>query len=159
MNKNNMKNFLKNWKIQIFISILSIIISFIIIYMGIEYNKIPKEILPFTASIIAILSGLTFVAFVMFTTFLPHIQKDFLRTSFFKIEEKTYDLTFCVEGFTIIIMFFDYILYGTGLFYLLFYISIILITLSFGYFSLLLYDIIKIFKLTKIKLGSDEKWD
>jgi hypothetical protein len=151
-----MKNFLKNWKIQIFIFILSIIISFTIIWAGIDYiNKIPREIIPFISSIFATLLGLTFTAFAIFTAFLPNVREDFLRTSFFKIEGKTFGLTIYIELFTTVITFFDYILYGTELSYPLFSITIILITLSFGYFSLLIYDIIKIFELTRKKLAKE----
>ena len=74
-----MKNFLKNLKIQIFIFILSIIISFTIIWAGIDYiNKIPREMIPFISSIFATLLGLTFTAFAIFTAFLPNVREDFL---------------------------------------------------------------------------------
>jgi len=138
------------WAEHIVITVSSLVIgALVIILLRPLLDTVSRSAIPFVATIFATLLGLTFTSFAIFTAFLPNIRVDFLRTKTFVNEGKTFKTTIYVEILTMIISFWDYILFNTMFFVILLYVTVILMILSIGFFILLVRDTFLLFEIAR----------
>lgn len=107
---------------------------------------LPRNAIPFLATVFSTLLGLTFTTFAIFTAFMPNLRIDFVKTNTFLNQGKTFRITIYLELVSLVFTFLDYILYGSAAFVAAIYLTMILVIWSMGFFYLLVDDTFRLFK-------------
>lgn len=144
------------WLNHVILSVLLIAISCLMLYMMREsIEALPRNSIPFLATVFSTLLGLTFTTFAIFTAFMPNLRKDFVGTNTFLNEGRTFRFTIYLEILTLLLTFLDYIIFGSPAFDFTIFVTVILVIWSIGFFYFLVENTFRLFKSVReqIKKG------
>ena len=151
------KTILQYWAEHIIVAISTLVVGILfIIFLNPYLTKIPRDAVPFIATIFATLLGLTFTSYAIFTAFLPNLKVDFVRTKTFANEGWTFRFTIYLQLITMVISLLDYLLFNSIAFVPLIYLTVLLMILSMGFFALLVNDTFLLFEQAR-KTRTEEK--
>lgn len=144
---------LQFWSAQIWLSLFSLFLSIILI---LELNRflvnIPRDFLPFIATIFSTLLGLTFTSFAIVSAFMPTLGQNYLRTQTFDNIGSTFIFTLLFQLAALIISLFTYLLYQTSGRIVLFDTVIFAMVLSLSFLVLLIRYMFQLFKITRNRI-------
>ena len=132
--------------------ILALLSSLFVLFFHGYLITIPRNGIPFLATVFSTLLGLTFTAFSIIGAFIPNMERDFLNTHTFEVFEETFRLTMLLELLALIVSIIDYFAYDTIYIQYGIYALTILITISLGFMGYLLNKTFEIFRITRSKL-------
>jgi hypothetical protein len=117
-------------------------------------KSLPRESIPFVATVFSTLLGLTFTAFAITSAFMPNVRKDYLSTQTFMNIGRTYITTMALELASLILSFLAYLLFDTPIFALLIYLTLGGVVFSMSFLVMLLRGMFGLFKSVRNSLVS-----
>ncbi len=156
---NQMPNKLKQlWGRHILLSIGSIIFAILLISsLQVYIEVLPRSILPFLATVLSTLLGLTFAAFAIFTAFMPNIRADYVGTATFLNQARTFIFTIYLQVLSLTFTFIEYLLFNTNFNLLFMYMTIVLVIWAFVFFIVLVHNTFHMFKSVRNQIISKVK--
>ncbi len=155
--RKTVKTILQYWAEHIIVAISALVVGILfIIFLNPYLTKIPRDAVPFIATIFATLLGLTFTSYAIFTAYLPNLKVDFVRTKTFANEGWTFRFTIYLQLITMVISLLDYLLFNSIAFVPFIYLTVLLMILSMGFFALLVNDTFLLFEQAR-KTRTEEK--
>jgi len=141
------------WSSHIKLSIFSFILSLILIYALNPYLiNLPREAIPFVATVFSTLLGLTFTAFAITSAFMPNVRKDYLSTQTFMNVGRTYMVTMGLELTSLVFSFLAYLLFDTSFFVFLIFFTLGGVVFSIAFLAMLLRAMFGLFKSVRNSL-------
>jgi len=126
------------------------IFSVIILYfLGSSILEVPRGAIPFLATVLSTLLGLTFTAFAIISAFMPNLRVDYVSTNTFLNIGKTFIMTLLIQLFSLVMSFFSYLLYGLPNSNVVFFSMIIGTTFSFGFLGMLILEMFRLFRIAR----------
>lgn len=145
---------LQFWSAQIWLSLFSLFFSTILIFALSKFlATIPRDFLPFIATIFSTLLGLTFTSFAVVSAFMPTLGQNYLRTQTFYNIGSTFMFTLLFQLAALIISLFTYLLYQTSARILLVDVVIFAMVFSLSFLVLLIRDMFQLFKITRNRIS------
>lgn len=146
------------WGRHILLSIVSIIFAILLIFFLNSYiEALPRSILPFLATVLSTLLGLTFAAFAIFTAFMPNIRPDYVSTTTFLNQARTFIFTIYLQVLSLTFTFIDYLLFNSNFNLPFMYITLILVIWAFAFFIMLVQNTFHLFKSVRNQIISKGK--
>lgn len=150
----NLRKFKQYWTTHTILSVFLIMISIIVIYFLNNFIlALPRNAIPFLATVFSTLLGLTFTTFAIFIAFMPNLRTDYVETETFLNEGRTFRFTIYFEILALLFTFFDYLIYDTTAFVVTIYVTVVLVIWSLGFFSMLVESTFRLFTSARDRIA------
>ncbi len=145
-----MSKIMQFWRTQVTIFILLTFLSVGFIFFSYSYlSAIPRNGIPFVATIFSTLLGLTFTAFAIIGAFMPNIEKDFLSTRTFENFFDTFKVTMTLELISLTLCLFYYVTFSGPYSFIFMEVLTGSSILSLGFMAYLINKTFKVFKIAR----------
>lgn len=124
----------------------------VIYYMRTSILTVPRDAIPFLATVLATLLGLTFTAFAIISAFMPNLREDYVSTHTFMNIGTTFFLTLLIQFISLILSFFSYLLYYQSYVHVMLFFTITGTIFSFGFLGTLIWGMFRIFRIARNKI-------
>lgn len=138
------------WSVPIILVIVYGVISILILlFLFPEIVNLPRGSLPFLATVLSTLLGLTFTAFAIVSAFVPNLRKDFVKTNTFKNIGRLFYWTLFLQIVSLILSFFSYLLFGNSAYVYLIGATLVATIYSFGFLAYLIHNTFLLFNISR----------
>lgn len=138
------------WVYHLLSAVIMAIFSGIVLYfLGASILEVPRGTIPFLATVLSTLLGLTFTAFAIISAFMPNLRVDYVSTNTFLNIGKTFIMTLLIQLFSLVMSFFSYLLYGLPNSNAVLFATITGTIFSFGFLGMLIWEMFRLFRIVR----------